>query len=40
MHQVACSKLRELRDGVNYASKYGISNHEMKPMQAILMWIE
>ena len=25
MHQVACSKLRELRDGVNYASKYGIS---------------
>ena len=24
MHHVACSKLRELRDGVNYASKYGI----------------
>ena len=23
MQQVACSKLRELRDGVNYASKYG-----------------
>ena len=23
MHQAACSKLRKLRDGVNYASKYG-----------------
>ena len=27
MHQVACSKLRELRDGVNYANKYGIYSH-------------
>ena len=25
MNQVACSKLRELLDGVNYASKYGKS---------------
>ena len=24
MHQVACSKQRELRDGVNYVSNYGI----------------